>query len=117
MQRDGAERDAGASALGPGARVDHYRLIRQIGEGGMGVVFEAHDERLDRRVALKWLRGPSADRDRLVREAQIAARVVHPLICQVYELGESAEGPFIAMELVTGEPLSDRLARGPLPPV
>jgi serine/threonine protein kinase/tetratricopeptide (TPR) repeat protein len=117
MQQDGPERDSKASALGPGARVDHYRLIRQIGEGGMGVVYEAHDERLDRRVALKWLRGPSADRDRLVREAQIAARVVHPLICQVYELGESAEGPFIAMELVTGESLANRLARGPLPPV
>ncbi len=84
----------------------------------MGVVFEAEDERLGRRVALKVLRHDGADpqaRERLIREARVAASVVHPLICQVYALGTLGSSPFIAMELVEGESLAERLARGPVP--
>jgi serine/threonine protein kinase len=102
-----------------GERVGHYRIVRRLGEGGMGVVFEAFDERLERPVALKLLRHDAADPsagERLIREARVAARVVHPLICQVYDLGEAADRPFIAMELMAGESLADRLSRGPLPP-
>ena len=105
-------------AVETGERVAHYRIVRRLGEGGMGVVYEAFDERLERRVALKLLRHAAADPSagpRLIREARVAARVVHPLICQVYDLGDVDGRPFIAMELVEGEALADRLARGPLP--
>ena len=105
--------------LDVGERLGHYRIVRRIGEGGMGVVFEAHDEVLDRRVAVKLLRDDAADpkaRERLVREARLAARVVHPSICQIHELGSAAAGPFIVMELVEGESMADRLRRGPMPP-
>jgi serine/threonine protein kinase/tetratricopeptide (TPR) repeat protein len=101
-------------------RVAQYRILRRLGEGGMGVVYEAFDERLERPVALKLLRHDGDDPTaaaRLIREARVAARVVHPLICQVYDLGDSVERPFIAMELVAGESLADRLARGPLPAI
>jgi serine/threonine protein kinase len=101
-------------------RVAQYRILRRLGEGGMGVVYEAFDERLQRPVALKLLRPDGADPNavaRLIREARVAARVVHPLICQVYDLGDAVERPFIAMELVAGESLADRLARGPLPAI
>ncbi len=118
---------AAAGAEGPAVRpappalerVAHYRIVRRLGEGGMGVVYEAFDERLERPVALKLLRHDAADpsaAERLVREARVAARVVHPLICQVFDLGASREQPYIAMELVAGESLADRVARGPLPP-
>jgi serine/threonine protein kinase/tetratricopeptide (TPR) repeat protein len=96
-----------------------YRIVDKLGEGGMGVVYVAIDTRLDRRVALKILRpdagGPDAQR-RLIREARIAAGLSHPLICQVFELGEWQAQPFIAMELVEGESLAARLQQGALGP-
>lgn len=110
---------AAPQPLGEGDRLDHYRVLRTLGAGGMGVVYEAEDERLGRRVALKVLRPEGSDphaRERLVREARVAASVVHPLICQVYALGTAGSSPYIAMELVEGESLADRLARGPVPP-
>jgi serine/threonine protein kinase/tetratricopeptide (TPR) repeat protein len=97
--------------------IGHYRLVRQIGRGGMGIVFEAHDERLQRSVAIKTIL-PSADpamRDRFLREARAAAAVSHPHICQLFEIGEHNGEPFLAMELLEGESLADRLERGPLP--
>jgi serine/threonine protein kinase len=103
----------------PDDRIAHYRIVRRLGAGGMGVVYEAFDERLERRVAVKLLRHDAADPNagpRLIREARVVARVVHPLICQVYDLGDAGGRPFLAMELVEGEALGDRLARGPLPP-
>ena len=84
----------------------------------MGVVYVVEDERLGRKVALKVLRENSSDPNagiRLIREARLAAGVSHPLICQVYELGEWNHQPFIAMELIDGESLATRLASGPLP--
>ena len=101
------------------SRINHYRVRRMLGHGGMGVVYLAEDERLGRDVALKVLRDNSSDptaRVRLVREARIAAGISHPLICQVFELGEWNDQPFIAMELVDGEPLAARLTDGALPP-
>src|SRR5687768_3181023 len=101
------------------ARINHYRVQRLLGQGGMGVVYLAEDERLGRDVALKVLRDNSSDptaRVRLVREARIAAGISHPLICQVFELGEWNDQPFIAMEVVDGEPLAARLTNGALPP-
>lgn len=83
----------------------------------MGVVYAAHDQRLDRPVALKMLRAAPDDaqaRERLRREARAAASVNHPNVCQVYDIGEDSGEMFVAMELLEGEPLSARLARGPL---
>ena len=93
--------------------------MRKLGEGGMGVVFAAHDERLDRPVAIKRLRPDSGDgqeRERLWREARTAASVSHPNICQLYEIDSEGDELFLTMELLDGEPLSARLAIGPLRP-
>ena len=98
--------------------IRHYRITGKLGEGGMGVVYEARDERLDRLVAIKRLRHVSGDpvlRERLSREARVAAGVSHPGICQVFELGEDGGELYIVMELLTGSTLSERIARGALP--
>lgn len=105
--------------LAAGSTVGSYRIVRRLGAGGMGVVYEAIDERLERRVALKVIRTGSPDPDaqaRLVREARLAARIVDPHVCQIFELGWAGSQPFIAMELVEGESLADRLAAGRLAP-
>lgn len=85
----------------------------------MGVVYAAYDEQLERTVAIKMiherLAGPVM-RDRLLREARAAASVRHPAVCQLYEIGEEQGELFIAMELLEGESLADRLLRGPVPP-
>ena len=97
--------------------IAHYRIVRKLGEGGMGVVYAAHDTRLERPVALKKIRDGSQDlraRERLWREARAAAGVNHPNICQIYEVGEDAGDPYIVMELLAGESLAQRLERGPL---
>ncbi len=93
-----------------------FRVTRQIGEGGMGVVYAAHDEQLDRPVAIKTWRsqGDASARDRLLREARAAASVSHPNICQLYDFGEHGGEVYIAMELLEGESLAARIARGPL---
>jgi serine/threonine protein kinase len=97
-------------------RYGRFRVTRQIGEGGMGVVYAAHDEQLDRPVAIKTWRSQAdaSARDSLLREARAAASVSHPNICQLYDLGEHEGEFYIAMELLEGEPLSARIARGPL---
>src|SRR5687768_15852968 len=99
-------------------RIGRYKIERKIGEGGMGVVYAARDERLDRTVALKTIRGETDEtsRKRLWREARAAAGVSHPNICQLYEVEESDGGLIMAMELLAGEPLGARVMRGPLSP-
>jgi Tol biopolymer transport system component len=102
-----------------GRRVDVYRLVEEIGRGGMGVVYKAHDPRLDRFVALKFL-PPHWSRDerakaRFITEAKAASALDHPNICTVYNLGESEEGRlFMAMSCYEGETLAEKLERGPL---
>ena len=98
-------------------RYGRFRVTGQIGAGGMGIVYSAHDEQLDRPVAIKTWRsqGDASSRDRLLREARAAASVSHPSICQLYDLGEQDGEVYIAMELLEGEPLSARLTRGALP--
>jgi len=92
----------------PGDRVDRYLIEEVLGEGGMGRVFRAWDERLDRRVALKVLHdrgeGPES-RARLVREARAAAKLDHPNVVAVYDVGEHESSPFVVMELVNGKSL------------
>ncbi|MBI2919636.1 MAG: serine/threonine protein kinase [Planctomycetes bacterium] len=97
-----------APALPP---VAHYDLLREIGRGGMGVVYEAFDRKLARRVALKTIGGPvkSGTVERLTREARAAAKLRHPNILQVYEVGEDAGRHYIAFELIEGESLEAKL--------
>ena len=90
--------------------IGRYRVTGKLGEGGMGLVYEAVDDRLGRPLALKVIRqetvGHSLARERFWREARLAASVNHPHICQIYEVGEADQQLFIAMERLDGEPLS-----------
>ena len=106
------------AGLGPGVKLGTYQIERLLGRGGMGAVFLAHDTTLHRRVALKVLGTPTDDgtaRARLLREARNAAALNHSSICTVYEVGEADGHPFIAMEYVEGQSLSDRLVESALP--
>jgi serine/threonine-protein kinase len=98
-----------------------FHVERELGRGGMGVVYLARDERLDRRVALKvlpaHLAGEPATRERFLREARTAARLAHPNVVPVYRADEAGGTAFFAMAFVDGESLADRLRdRGPLAP-
>ncbi len=99
-----------------GQRLSHFRIVAKLGHGGMGVVYRATDETLRRDVALKVLPGTVAESDerrrRFLREARSAAAVTHPNIATVYEVGEADGHLFIAMELVAGQTLRDRMAAG-----
>ena len=99
-----------------GQTVSHYRILKQIGEGGMGVVYVAEDTRLGRRVAVKFpLAGPEEGhyRARFLREARAVSSLNHPNIASVYDFGETPEGqPYIVMELVAGHSLAELLAEG-----
>jgi tetratricopeptide (TPR) repeat protein len=93
-------------------RVGRYRITGKLGEGGMGVVSAARDERLDRPVAIRMIREAAAtpeSRERFWREARAAASVNHPNVCQLYEIGEENGELFLAMELLEGESLARRL--------
>jgi serine/threonine protein kinase len=106
-------------ALTPGARLGVYEVTAQIGEGGMGQVYRARDTKLNRDVALKLLSEAFAsDPDRLARftrEAQTLASLNHPNIAAIYGIEESKDVRALVMELVAGEDLSQRLARGAIP--
>src|SRR5207244_8438058 len=106
-------------ALTPGARIGSYEVGSPLGEGGMGVVFRAHDTKLQRDVALQLLPDHFADdADRLLRfqrEAQVLASLNHPNIAHIYGLEESNNTRCIVMELVEGDTLQERLKRGPIP--
>jgi Tol biopolymer transport system component len=106
-------------SLTPGQALGHYRLLAKLGEGGMGVVWRATDTNLGRDVAIKVLpEALAADPERMARferEARLLAALNHPHIASIYGL-DSAEGVrFLAMELVEGEDLAERLRRGPVP--
>jgi TolB-like protein/Flp pilus assembly protein TadD/predicted Ser/Thr protein kinase len=101
-----------------GTTVSHYRITKQIGQGGMGEVFLADDESLHRQVALKFL-PPELQRDatarkRFLREARSAAALDHPYICHINEVAEADGRDFIVMEYVDGPSVKDRLGDGPL---
>ena len=99
------------------SRIAHYAIRQRLGAGGMGVVYEARDDRLERSVALKMMLALEHDdtaRKRFWREARAAASINHPNVCQIYEVGEASGQLFIAMELLEGEPLTERLKNGPV---
>ena len=101
-----------------GDSVSHFELVRRLGRGSMGEVWEAVDSLTERRVALKLITGPDPEmRRRLLREARAIGRLEHPNIVQVLALGETPSGdPFLVMQLLQGETLGDRLRReGALP--
>jgi len=97
--------------------VGRYAITGTLGEGGMGVVYSAYDDRLGRPIAIKMIKTAVAQadaRDRLWREARAAAKVNHPAICQLYEICEEDGELFLAMELLQGESLATRISRGPI---
>jgi serine/threonine protein kinase/tetratricopeptide (TPR) repeat protein len=120
---DGLARELSAPALWraridameqQGRQLGQYRVLEQLGAGGMGFVYKAHDERLNRSVALKFLPphlGTRADaKQRFLSEARAAARLDHPNICTIHEIGETPEGQlFISMPLYQGQTLQQRL--------
>jgi serine/threonine-protein kinase len=102
-----------------GSTLGHYRVVEKIGEGGMGEVYRARDERLDRDVAIKVLpehfaKDP-ARRERFEREARAVSSLNHPNICTLYDIGEHDGIDFIVMEYIEGETLASRLDQGALP--
>src|SRR5436309_3592182 len=100
-------------------RVGRYRIVKKLGQGGMGAVYLAHDEQLDRQVALKVPSFSPGDSDsmlRFQREARSAATLSHPNLCPVYDVGEIGGTHYLTMAYIEGQPLSDLVHAGPLDP-
>src|SRR5688572_30193851 len=106
-------------AIPTGTRLGAYEILQPIGAGGMGEVYKASDTRLGRLVAIKVLpsqfSGQQEFKQRFEREAQTIAGLNHPNICTLYDVGAHDGIQYLVMELLEGETLAGRLARGPLP--
>ena len=101
-----------------GTTISHYKILSELGRGGMGVVYKAEDTKLKRHVALKFLRSDTLEDEehkaRFLREARAAASLNHPNICVIHEIDEADGSPFIAMELVEGESVKQKIKARPL---
>ncbi len=101
-----------------GTTVTHYRILEKLGEGGMGVVYKAHDEKLDRFVALKFLPHHltvnEAEQARFLQEARAAATLNHPHVCTIFDIKEEGGQQFIVMEFIDGTTLRETIERSPL---
>src|SRR6266851_4072074 len=95
--------------ISAGTRLGPYEIVAPIGAGGMGEVYRARDTRLDRAVALKIV--PAEFAQRFDREAKTLSQLSHPHICALYDVGDN----YLVMELLDGQTLADRIAKGPLP--
>src|SRR5690348_12592495 len=102
-----------------GQTISHYRIVEKIGEGGMGQVFKAWDERLNRHAAIKVLPTDKGQdpirRERFLREARAASALNHPNIVTIYDILSEKEEFFLVMEYISGETVGGLLVRGPLP--
>jgi serine/threonine protein kinase/Flp pilus assembly protein TadD len=103
--------------LRPGAIIGRFELLREIGRGGFGVVYEARDRELRRSVAFKLVRPGRLEigEDQLRREAEVIAQLSHPNLVTLFDVGRCEHGPYLILELLRGETLEQRLARGPVP--
>jgi hypothetical protein len=121
LARDGSSPDGEdwCRLLLPGTAVGRFELVREIGRGGFGVVFEAKDRQLGRRVAFKAVRHGRFSQvrlrqDQLRREAEAIAQLSHPNIVQIFDVGRCESGPYLILELLRGRTLHERLREGPL---
>jgi len=106
-------------SLPAGVRIGRFELLREIGRGGFGIVYEALDTSLGRRVAFKLVRGGrrmDLRREGLLREAEAAARLSHPNVVTLFDVGASEHGPYLVLELLRGETLATRVRRDLAPP-
>ena len=113
----GPEQAAWVDGLAPGATLGRYDLIREVGRGGSAVVWEARDREIGRRVAVKVIRraGAGTPERRIVAEADVAARLAHPGIVTILDVGRNEKGAWLVQEFLVGRTLAARLAEGPLP--
>jgi eukaryotic-like serine/threonine-protein kinase len=119
LKRQAAERQRKGMTTAVGQRLGPYEILDLLGGGGMGVVYRAWDERLHREVAVKVLHGDynmPGMRERFLQEARAASGLNHANICTVFDIGEQGGDPYLVMELLEGETLKEKIARGALSP-
>ena len=107
-----------APPLAPGTVIGRFEIGRELGRGGFGVVYQARDRELGREVAFKLVpcAGPRAADERILREAEAAANLLHPNVVTLFDVGRCEHGTYLVLELLRGRTIADRLQEGPLPP-